>query len=519
MATSQVVNLAVGSEFGFKRPAFAPVPIMETIKSFNTTTTIPGTLANTSSRVIVLGSLNDFEFTVGNTSTLEVLYAYGSDMNSVLKSWTAPHKQTLTISNIGNAAVTMFPRSPWRPIFSLPPVVQSPPAPGPWPVLHSINGQDVSTSTFIIDPGTTGTVEIAYYSSDVGEFTSAFNIESTAGMSTITVYTNQLVLSETFEIALSSYTTTFVTSVLGANSSTSIDIISVRNGVKDYDTVLDFTASLTGSPGWSFTTATNLINLTWDPDYVNNSTGTYTSTLNVSVPGAASKNVANSVTVGIDYSKYRNLSYWLSPAAAYNSLIGVSFDIIDNIKTVTIGVGMGADGSPIYANGGSRFATTSTLGIKFMTMDSPYPYWATVCRIPLDEFPATYLSGALDELDQPMYIKKTTDGLNYADYFGFEQGAGSIFIVNHDGGGNVTIEINNLRELSGDAEFDATLQNLTRAFYYYSQIDLPVRYNQLTTLDLADPRIPLFRGFSMYFTPPDTNPKWAVETSHVRLPT
>ena len=137
MAVSQAVGLNVGSEFGFKRPIFAPVPIMETIKSFNTETTITGSLANTSSRVLIISTPGDFTFPAGNTATIDVLATYGTGTNEVLKSWTLPFKQNIAISNVGNSAVTIFPRDPFRPTFSIPPPVFG--QPGTYPVIHSIN--------------------------------------------------------------------------------------------------------------------------------------------------------------------------------------------------------------------------------------------------------------------------------------------------------------------------------------------------------------------------------------------
>jgi hypothetical protein len=155
MAVSQSVRLNVSSEFGFKRPMFAPVPIMETIKSFNTTTTIAGSLANTSSRVVTSSSPSDFEFPIGNTSTLQVLATYGTGTNEVLKSWTLPFKQNITISNVGNAAITVFPRDPYRPTFSIPPPVFG--QPGTYPVLHSAVG------SYTLAAGASQNIELAYY--------------------------------------------------------------------------------------------------------------------------------------------------------------------------------------------------------------------------------------------------------------------------------------------------------------------------------------------------------------------
>jgi hypothetical protein len=507
MAVSQAVHLNVGSEFGFKRPVFAPVPIMETIKSFNTSTTISGSLANTSSRVITISSPGNFEFPIGNTSTLQVLATYGTGTNDVLKSWTLPFKQVFTITNVGNSDITIFPRDPYRPTFSIPPPVLG--QPGTYPVLHSAVG------SYTLAAGVSRNVELAYYGTDVGDFTSYLTIESTAGISTVTLFTNQIVLEETFDFLLTSSTFVVDTIELGKAETKTIEFTPVLNGIADPDYILKFTTSLVGDPGWTVTTGTNLVSIRWDPDVVNNSTGTYTSILTIATE-AKTHTITNTSTVHIDYSLYRNLSTWYSPAAGNNSIIGISFDVFNGIKTVTIGVGAGGDGTPIYSEGGDAFAVLGNLKIGAGTIDVPYPYWSTVCSIPLTEA-GTYLSGEIGSDGLPLYIKKTTDGLNYADYFGFEQSIGSMFVVTYNGFDGVTIDINNLRELSGDADFDNNLENLTRAFHYYSAIDNPARYYQLEIPTPADPRTHLFRGFiASHLTNPET---WSVDVSLVPFPT
>lgn len=507
MAVSQAVHLNVTSEFGFKRPLFAPVPIMETIKSLNTTTTIAGSLANTSSRVVTFSSPVDFEFPKGNTSTLQVLATYGTATNEVLKSWTLPFKQNITISNVGNAAITVFPRDPYRPTFSIPPPVFG--QPGTYPVLHSAVG------SYTLAAGASQNIELAYYGTDVGEFNSYLTIETTAGISTVTLFTNQIVLDET--IAIRASTTTFVvnTTELGKSVTETIFLTPIFNGVPNDDYVLDITTSLAGDPGWTVDTGRNSVSITWDPDIVDNvnSTTPYTSVLTIS---ALSQfiSVANSSTVNIDYTQYSNISTWLGPASSYNSVVGISFDIFAGVRTLTIGVGAGGDGTPIYANGGAAFAVLRNLAIGAGTVDVPYPYWSTVYSIPLVSA-GTYQSGEIGGDGFPMYMRKTTDGLNYADYFGYEQSVGSMFVVEYDGYGTVNININNLRELSGDAEFDATMENLTRAFHYYSTIDYPTRYYQLETPQPGDFRTQLFRGFKATSFTPET---WVVNTSLVPFP-
>lgn len=507
MALSQAVHLNVGSEFGFKRPVFAPVPIMETIKTFNTATTIPGSLANTSSRVLTFSSPASFTFPIGNTSTLQVLATYGTGTNDVLKSWTLPFKQNITISNVGNSAVTIFPRDPYRPTFSIPPPVLG--QPGTYPVLHSAVG------SYTLAAGASRDIELAYYGTDIGDYTSYLTIESTAGISTVTLFTNQIVLEETFDFLLTTNTFVVNTIELGKLETQTIEFTPVINGISNPELPLSFTTSLVGDPGWTITTGTNLVNITWDPDIVNNSTGTYISTLTI-ITDAISHTITNTSNVDIDYLLYRNLSSWFSAASSNNSFIGISFDLFNGVRTVTIGVGAGGDNAPIYEDGGNLFATMNNLSIGAGTIDTPYPYWSTVCSIPLPNA-GTYLSGALNENGQPLYIKKTTDGLNYADYFGFEQGAGSMFVVTYDGFNTVTVDLNNLRELSGNEDFDATLNNLTRAFHYYSNVDTPARYYQLETFNPDDPRTHLFRGFiASYATDPEV---WSVDVTTVPLPT
>jgi hypothetical protein len=130
------------------------------------------------------------------------------------------------------------------------------------------------------------------------------------------------------------------------------------------------------------------------------------------------------------------------------------------------------------------------LGIGGSEVEPTYPYWACVFRIPVnangDTTPRTYPSGALDENGQPAYLDKIVDDNNFYDYFGDYASQGSMFIVHDDGNGNIRIEMNRLRELSDDDRFNATLQNLSRAFYYYSGVDVPSRYpeNNIGNLEL-----------------------------------
>lgn len=492
MATSVDVNVKLVSVVGATRTVGA---FPSGLPAIITTSTLNG---GTDTVVI-----NDIPLLSINTFTTFVGYA----------NIRTP-KQDVFLTNIGNAALTITNtrfslRGTSYPIFYWTPSV----------LLYNTVTQTSSTITIL--PGTTATFQLGYLSREVGEHSNFITFISNSISGDYTVNTLQSILpdADNFDISTSTFIST--TTVLGQIASKGIDLIPTVNGaINTSYPLLSFTTSIVGDPGFSVaSTGSNSLVLTFDPDYVgnvNNITTGYVSTLTITIASGQTRTVTNTAYVNIDYTRYRNLSTWISPAASYNSLIGISFDIFDGVKTLTIGVGAGGDGTPIYADGGSAFAVLRNLAIGSTTIEVPCPYWSTAYQIPLPSA-GTYLSGQLGENGLPLYVVKTTDALNYADYFGYEQSVGSMFVVTYDGYGTVNVEINNLRELSGDVAFDATMENLTRAFHYYSNMDYPTRYYQLETPAPADPRTQLFRGFvATELTPTET---WIVNTSLVPYPT
>lgn len=536
MPISQVVNLPLGSAFGFKRAknpanplqAGAPLPIQETIKEMDSLITIVGTRANRDSKIISVSTPDDFIFPAGQTSTNTLLALHPTYYNDYLKSWTGGYKKTITITNLGNADVVMFPNSPFRPLFS------APETPGVFPVLHSVGGTDTrfingisSLNSYTLGVGQTTNVEIAYYGTDTGDFSSLVSIESNAGSGPVTVYTSQLVGVETYDFNLSTTTVVTTTVVLGRQEITNITITPIRNGFYDTEYSAPYTTSIVGNAGWSVRPGINEFALIFDPDLQQNTTGTYYSTVTVT-SNNISHDIVNTAYINIDYRNYKTQAQWISAAAPYNAVIGISLDqelVVDstgaaNTSTVlTIALGTGGDGTPQYGYGGSVFAELRDLIYDAATIDQPYPYWANVYSFVLSNTATSYMSGALDENGNSLYQFKSTEGFNYSDYFGFEQSQGSIFLVEHDGGGNVTIEINNLRETSGNAEFDTTLQNITKAFYYYSNVENPPRYYQLEAPVVDGSLTHLFRGFISTYDQTTGKPTFSVDVTTVPLPT
>ena len=95
--------------------------------------------------------------------------------------------------------------------------------------------------------------------------------------------------------------------------------------------------------------------------------GTYTATLTVTFVPYDYNQSATTITVPITYNvniPNRHLGKWLSAKARDNAVMGASYDIINGVRTITLGFGMGHDGGPQCQDGGARYATADILGIN-----------------------------------------------------------------------------------------------------------------------------------------------------------
>jgi hypothetical protein len=95
--------------------------------------------------------------------------------------------------------------------------------------------------------------------------------------------------------------------------------------------------------------------------------GTYTATLTVTFLPYDYNQSATTVTVPITYNvniPNRHLGKWLSAKARDNAVMGASYDIINGVRTLTLGFGMGHDGGPQCQDGGTRYASADVLGIS-----------------------------------------------------------------------------------------------------------------------------------------------------------
>jgi hypothetical protein len=441
------VNLGIKSVLGVKRSTKrleGPRPVMQTTKTLNGES-FPDEGMILQTKVLVIDQPSTFNIRYENTSTA----------------------QTISLTNFGNSTLTV----------DLPILASSD---GVDPIF-AFNPVDELAGSISIAPGTTSTFQLSYYGRELGTWSNALLLISDTEIGNYKLLTNQTVSNVyDFSIVPTSYISTIT--VFARSVSTNFTIVPYQ-GITE-----TLTASLSGSTGYSivsYNTAT--VTVQFDPNVVSNVPNTYSTALTV-VGNSITHTATVTTVISLDVSNYSNYGSWISPVSYYNSVIGVSYDKINGRNTITIGVGTGGDGIPEYASGGSIYANTDSLSIGGSEVDPKYPYWACVFRIPVnasgDTAPRTYFSGDLDENGQPAYLDKTVDGNNFYEYFGDYASQGSMFIVNDDGYGNIRIEMNRLRELSGDDQYNTTLQNLSRAFYYYSGVDTPSRYPENNTGNL-----------------------------------
>jgi hypothetical protein len=501
MATSFDVNLTIGSTVGVTQVQGifnGIMPRVETIKHLDSDTLIGASGYNANSKILKVNELEPFVFKAFGTSTA----------------------QAINLTNYGNVDLTVTDI-----LFTF--------KRGITPVFYfSSSTISLNSSTITVAPDSTATFHVAYTGPEVGEYTNFITIVSNNNTGPYKIITRQSVSNSTeFSLNITSYSTTIVD--VGDRSQVTYVITPILNQELRPDIDLSLTFSLSGSVGWKIlTTSTNSVTLEFESNDIDNINGTYVGTLLIDAGIAGSASVTNTATVNINYADNYNITSWLSPIAHNNSVVGISYDVINGEKTLTIGAGLGGDGGPVYDAGGSIFLNVKALGIGSNNVDFPYPYWAEVYRFTgLGTGTAkTYLSGYIDPDGEYVYQKKFTDGLNYGYYFGYERSFGSMFVVNDDGAGNLRISLANLREISGDDAFDATLYNFTRSFHYYSNVDEGGRIVNLpqypfntstvytlststTPLPTGETRTNLFLGFDAL-----SSATYTVVTSLVELP-
>ena len=271
--------------------------------------------------------------------------------------------QTVVIRNIGNTATTVTG------------------------VLPTANSYVTSNFTYnagwtlgtggkyetIVPIGGDRTFKLDYSGSSVGTYYSRFLVEVPAITNgSIGKDTTIVVSPKLFDFSISpssvSYTTTLssvseqkfsITPINGTYSLTPTAVLSTNTG---YTIVKN---ELTG-PTVQFNGQTNT---------------TFLTTLSITVTGTNATSETTTVTKTIPISVTRNapttehLGDWRSALQPFNGVIGVSYDLIDGIKYITLGFGMGADGSESLGNdstGANVFVEFLGTNTTTVIVDSKY---------------------------------------------------------------------------------------------------------------------------------------------------
>ncbi|NBO99883.1 MAG: hypothetical protein EBU90_07110 [Proteobacteria bacterium] len=487
------INVTITSTFGYVNSTgtiIGPTTYFKTIFDFQSSST--GFLIN-DSKLLAVSTITPFTCFPNQDSEIQTVYFYNNGV--------AP----LTITSLLFTADSAIPQITYGPGWG-----------------------SISTT---IDPGVSKYFDLSYRGTDLlGDFYNSITIGSNNDQGIIRLATQQTVaygFNWNYSPGALSEGVTEIGQPIEHTFLISPDSKSLANGLL----INTFGVSDQHSGGWEVVDYAVLnqlghIKVRFDPDKVANATGTYVQTLTVYVNGIM-KTIENTATVNITFTNYLHLIDWVSPIASSNSVIGLSYDIENNEKCLKIGVGLGGDGTPVYDQGGAGLLDIGMLGINADTLDYPYAHWAEVYRVEgLGSGTSRTMSiGKRDQDGEYVYKVKSTDGLNYGDYFGNGSAKGSMFTVVDDGTGNLLISINGLREISGSQDFDDTLHNLSRAFYYYSEADTGTRYTNLpqypidtspSTGTVKSPynetRTRIFRGFT------GNGNTWTTATSLVTIP-
>ena len=119
-----------------------------------------------------------------------------------------------------------------------------------------------------------------------------------------------------------------------------------------------YSASLSGANAGSFTITDTPSGPTIGFDAVGKSNATYSATLSVTV-NSITKTVP--ITVILNAPQSYNIGTWLGAQAYDNAVVGMSYDMIGGQKYLTIGIGVGSDGSPTLDNSGTAFPNANFL--------------------------------------------------------------------------------------------------------------------------------------------------------------
>lgn len=241
-------------------------------------------------------------------------------------------------------------------------------------------GADVAYNAIppvVIPPGETRYFDIVYYkfqvtSRNIGTFINSLKIVSNNTNGDLVIPISVTVTKPDF--AVDPDRTTVVSSLQSYRS-----IYETFKLVSKFGRITSFQVTpVTAVPGFTVeklpTSGYPTLRLKYTP--VDVTDGQYQFVVNVVATGVDINGVVSTASNTLTWTVNQNiqdshLGHWLSAKGANNSVVGISYDIIDSTRYITIGVGMGGDGS-------TRLGTT---GLNFVNIDNlnytAYPAYAS----------------------------------------------------------------------------------------------------------------------------------------------
>ena len=330
-----------------------------------------------------------------------------------------------------------------------------------------------------IAPSGSQRFDLAYNGPNIGAFNNsvAFVVDTDPDPITQVVTSSTLSVPTTLTIAAVPFSFTLnPSSVSGTITTNAITYTSfIINANSAFTT---YSATINGGSfqsAWSVDLSnTSGPTVNFNPSGLTNNT--YTATLSVVVNGVT---VTAPISIVVVIPASSNLGYWLGPMAANDAVIGVSYDIIEGLRYVTVGVGAGAiepDGVTLtpWLNAGG-IPLIQNYGLTNLRYDAGpnYYYWSEIYKFPIlaNGTPATYQS------INYMVKQGNLGGSTWTSFFGAGLSAQSLITCTDDGFGNVSLILNPNSSYTGNGDVDISITAYNYSFYYFTDPNLITRYN------------------------------------------
>ena len=255
------------------------------------------------------------------TVSQPAVFEFPSDSNS--------YAQTVTVTNVGNSTCT----------------VSSIVYPAISNITTDISYPGDDPPLWTITPGATRTFDVRYFGSTglvAGAYAGYFSVYSDAITSPVTVNTQLTVTAPVFDFFLDPTAWNYTYTHRDSRSVTQLVKI---GGKGEFTTVNYVTDANFSARGFSIRDSSVYVgfDFTFTPP-IGLTNGTYSTTVNVVINSVTHSFTATIILAIPAAPVNQHLGDWVSALQKDNGVIGASYDIINDVRYVTVGFGMGADG-------------------------------------------------------------------------------------------------------------------------------------------------------------------------------